>query len=212
MKVVILVPRRAGIRDRDELWRFCRAWWERDHPDVPIVEGHHDDGPFNRSAAINRAAELAGDWDVAVIIDSDVLVDAAAVLAGIALAAARPVVVCGGSRQVHVDRNGTRRILGGWRGDWEKTAECVYVDHWSSVIIVGRPLWNLVGGYDPSFRRLGPRGRRLPLRLRNDGRLAARQNERHHLAPLPRAGPHRARPASSQPSPRRRLRRRQRQP
>ena len=40
---------------------------------MPIVEGYHTDGLFNRSAAINRAARLAGDWDVAVIIDSDVI-------------------------------------------------------------------------------------------------------------------------------------------
>ena len=61
MKPVILVPRRDDNGPRDELWNFCRAWWEREQSHMPIVEGYHTDGLFNRSAAVNRAARLAGD-------------------------------------------------------------------------------------------------------------------------------------------------------
>lgn len=155
MRVVILVPRRSDGGWRDKLWQFCRPWWAADHPDWEIVEGHHDDGPFNRSAAINAAAADAGVWDVAVIIDSDVLCDPRAVRSAVELAAARPVVVCAGHRQVHVNERGTRRVVAGWRGDWETQAESVYVDHWSSCIVVGRPLWELVQGYDPAFQGWG---------------------------------------------------------
>src|SRR5690606_2080894 len=76
MKVVNLVPRRADGGRRDAIWSFVRDRWEREHPDIPIFEGH-DDGPgkFNRSLAVNLAAEQAGEWDVAVISDSDTFVE-----------------------------------------------------------------------------------------------------------------------------------------
>ena len=51
--------------DRDALWVFCRPWWHDRFPDWPIIEGHHVTGLFNRAAAVNAAARLAGDWDVA---------------------------------------------------------------------------------------------------------------------------------------------------
>jgi len=70
---VILVPRREDGGHRDKLWAHCKALWIERHPDWEIYEGHHNDGPFNRSAAVNLAAEMAGDWDVALIIDSDVI-------------------------------------------------------------------------------------------------------------------------------------------
>jgi hypothetical protein len=75
MKRVILAPRRAGIPERDAIWAYCRARLEEHFPGIPVVEGHHDEGPFNRSAAINLAARLAGDWDVAAVVDADVVVD-----------------------------------------------------------------------------------------------------------------------------------------
>jgi hypothetical protein len=53
---------------------------------MPIFEGHHNDGLFNRSAAVNRAAGLAGEWDVAVIIDADVICDAERVKQAVELA------------------------------------------------------------------------------------------------------------------------------
>jgi hypothetical protein len=72
MRTVFLVPRRNDNGPRDKLWAYCRARWETYFPDIPIFEGHHDDGPFNRSAAVNRAAKLAGEWDLGIVIDSDV--------------------------------------------------------------------------------------------------------------------------------------------
>jgi hypothetical protein len=86
VKVVFLAPRREDGGHRDLLWALCRARWERDFPDWPVVEGHHTEGPFNRAAAINRASALAdvdGRWDVAIIIDSDVMVKRSQVLAAV---------------------------------------------------------------------------------------------------------------------------------
>src|SRR4051812_1996385 len=69
--IVLLVPRRAHP-DRDKLWEYAKARWEQYHPDIRIVEGFHEEGAFNRSAAVNIAARIAGDWDYAVVIDGDV--------------------------------------------------------------------------------------------------------------------------------------------
>jgi hypothetical protein len=96
MRVVLLVPRRSDGGHRDSLWAWCKARWQALLPDLPVYEGHHDasEGPFNRSAAINRAAALAdaeGRWDVAIAIDADVFVPTRQVRAAIEGAAAGKV-------------------------------------------------------------------------------------------------------------------------
>ena len=86
MRTVFLVPRRADGGHRDKVWAWCRRRWETLFPDVPIYEGHHDEGLFNRSAAINnaaRAADADGHWDLAIVIDSDVLLPLTQVRAAI---------------------------------------------------------------------------------------------------------------------------------
>lgn len=67
MRVVVLVPWRAGDARREFLWSKVRphleSWgW-------PVLTGDKP-GPWNRSAAVNAAAEQQ-DWDVAVIADAD---------------------------------------------------------------------------------------------------------------------------------------------
>lgn len=155
MKVAILVPRRAGKADRDEIWAFARRWWENDHPTWALVEGDHEDGgPFNRAAALNRAAELAGDWDIAVCIDADVLIDAHQVRAAVRLAAVNGGPVLAYDERMHLSRVATRRILGGYRGDWMRPkgfVRAVLHDSCSSAIVVSRNLWDAVGGFDETF-------------------------------------------------------------
>jgi len=70
---VILVPRRKDNGRRDQLWAFCKDWWEHHTPEFPIFEGHHDIGLFSRCEALNDAARDAGDWQLALIIDSDII-------------------------------------------------------------------------------------------------------------------------------------------
>lgn len=150
MRAVILVPRRAGIADRDRLWAFARQWWENDHPDIPIYEGHHNTGPFNRSAAINAAAREAGDWDVAVIIDSDVLCDANTVRTAIDVAGSTDAITLAGDQRVMLSKVGTTKILDGYRGNWlvKGMYERIYTDHCSCCVVVSRKLWDSVGGFD----------------------------------------------------------------
>ncbi|HXJ64365.1 MAG TPA: glycosyltransferase [Actinomycetota bacterium] len=161
MNVVILVPRRDGFADRDANWDWCRPWWQWRHPDWPVVEGHHVTGLFNRSAAINRAAELAGGWDVAVIIDSDVII--------------APDLVREAVRRAHDEQQmavafKTRYNLSA-RGTSQTKAETIYPEAFSmseprnhrmyvartyenqhsAVIAVPRAVYDKVGGFDEGF-------------------------------------------------------------
>lgn len=70
MRVVICVPWRGGDPSREALWDAMRPYMER--TGFEVFTGDSDPSlPFNRSEARNRAAEAAGDWDIACFIDAD---------------------------------------------------------------------------------------------------------------------------------------------
>lgn len=157
MNVVILVPRRADGGHRDMLWEFCRRRWDQHFPDWPIFEGHHDDGPFNRSAALNHAARDAGEWDVAVVIDADVLAHPPAVRDAVDVAAATGRMVVSHDERVMLNRQGTTKVLDGFSGSWRHRTmvETVFTDSVSCCVAVPRALWDLVGGFDERFSGWG---------------------------------------------------------
>lgn len=156
VKVVVLVPRRADNGWRDRLWAHCRHLWELRHPGWPIVEGVAPDGLFNRSAAINTAAAAAGDWDVAVIADSDVIVSPVGVELAVDLADQVGGLVTSHDERVMLNRWATSKVLDGYIGSWDTQN---MVDHvWtepketaSCCIAVPRRLWDAVNGFDPGF-------------------------------------------------------------
>jgi hypothetical protein len=113
MRTVILVPRRAHP-ERDKLWAWCRDRWERHFPEFPIYEGHHDEGPFNRSAAVNRAARLAdadGRWDQAIVIDADIFIRRSQVLAAVETARKTGRVTWAHRRWRGLEKGWTTRVL-----------------------------------------------------------------------------------------------------
>lgn len=150
-KVAILVPRREGFPERDRLWAFCRRWWQQNFPRWPVVEGHHNEGLFNRSAAVNLAAGMAGDWDVAVIIDADVICDPDAVREAVAAAPAANRMINPFTLRKDLDQRGTERVLAGYRGNWSRYVRHTYPDTVSSVVVVSRALWEATGGFDEAF-------------------------------------------------------------
>lgn len=152
MTTAILVPRRSDGAERDRLWSYARARWAVAFPDWPIIEGHHDDGPFNRSAACNQAAALAGDWHTAIVIDADVLPDENAVRSAVAIAAGTGGPACAYDRRLHLTARGTVRILEqGYRGSWEPLVKHDLRDSVSGAYAVRRDLWDAVGGFDELF-------------------------------------------------------------
>jgi hypothetical protein len=160
MRVVILVPRRDGVRDRDILWAWCRQWWRDRFPEWVIFEGHHDDGPFNRSCAVNRASGSADwqqpePWDVAVIIDSDVICDPDRVRASVAKAAASGRLTIPFDVRHDLSLPGSAKVMAGYPGDWTRFIRRTYTEMVSSVIAVPRSLWDDVAGFDEGFAGWG---------------------------------------------------------
>ena len=151
MTVAVLVPRRADGGHRDQTWQWVRSWWAEHHPDWAVHEGHHDQGPFNRSAAINAAAEAAGDWTVAVIADADSFVGPDQARAAVDRAVETGRFVLGYDRYVYVGRSMSGQIQAGWRGDWWPGVEFTMHGTCSSVVVVTRDLWDQVGGFDEGF-------------------------------------------------------------
>lgn len=155
MVVRVVVPRRSDGGQRDRLWDFCRKYWQRELPDWPIEEGHHDSGPFNRSAAINRAAE--GGWDVMVILDGDVICDAERVTAAAESAHRTGKLTLPFHQRRLLNRRGTRLIVEGLHdGPWDRfVAAKEGRRHYSSIVCVPRALWDDVGGFDERFEGWG---------------------------------------------------------
>lgn len=154
MKVRIVVPRLADGAERDRLWEYCRAHWCSELPEHEIFEGHHEgDRPFNRSAAINRAAE--GEWDVAVILDSDAIVDADQVRAGVDLAAETSELVLPYKLRNMLSQKGTKEILSGYVGNWGHWVTDRERNRVSCCVVVPRALWDEVGGFDERFEGWG---------------------------------------------------------
>jgi hypothetical protein len=146
--VVVLVPRRADGGRRDRLWAYCRDWWARS-VDVPIFEGHHDEGPFNRSAAINRAAKAAGDWQMAVIVDSDTIPEVGQLQGAVNHARLTNQMVVPFNDRRELTAGETERVLHG-----EPLAANMgspYPPAVSGVAVVSRRLWDVVGGFDEGF-------------------------------------------------------------
>lgn len=149
--VAVLVPRRAGDPYRDGVWAWVQQRWTDFLPSWRVYEGHHDTGPFNRSAAINAAACSAGDWDVAVIADADSVasVDQLAGAARIALDTDQMTLAY--DRYVYLSRNGTKQVMRGYAGDWQPLREWEMTGTCSSMVVVSRRLWDQVGGFDAGF-------------------------------------------------------------
>lgn len=153
VQVAVLVPYRSDGGHRDHLWEFCRRWWLDQHPDWPVHVGESPPGPFNRSAAVNDAARQAGDVDVYVILDADVIVNPEAVDEAVARAAATGRMVLPHNERADLTDYQTRRVLNGDRGNW-RGPRCV-ANVWhvseSSCVVVPSVLFDAVGGFDQRF-------------------------------------------------------------
>lgn len=164
MRVVFLIPRRKDNGVRDRLWEAARRRMEVLHPDIPIFEGHHDHGAFNRSAAINRASSLAdkqGKWDLGIVMDSDVVLSAKQVRNAIKRAKKTGRVTWAFQRWRALSEEGTKKVMGSGRmaeenpgvddGEVAKTNPI----SWSCCFVIPRYIWDELGGFDERFQGWG---------------------------------------------------------
>lgn len=163
LNTVVLVPRRDGDPERDHIWAWCRRYWAL-QVGLPIFEGHDgvwgDPAPFNRSAAINAAAGAAGEWDVAVIIDGDVVVDHRMVHGAIDKAVRTGGPVLAYTERDQLTPQGTPHVLALDPATvdmrmaprlWRRWVRGRLRGSCSSANVVTRELWDAVGGFDEDF-------------------------------------------------------------
>lgn len=165
MRVVILVPRRPDNGRRDHVWLWVKEWLQQHHPDWPIYEGTHNGDTFSMATARNDAARQAGDWDVAVIVDSDTIAHPEAVEAAVTYAYHSRKLIVAGDYRIRLDETSSDRILnsGLWftRPEGEihpkgnSLPETAYGEPSSGVFAIGRPLWEASGGYVESLKGYG---------------------------------------------------------
>lgn len=162
---------------RDKIWAWCKERWEALFEHWPIYEGHHDVGPFNRSAALNTAARLAdrdGRWDYAIVLDADVFLSPQWLHQAIAKAHDTGLVTWAFRRWRGMSREATERLLRpdpvyersifGAQGmlthdlsgiDMDVFVEKTTPISWSCCFVFPRQTWDAIGGFDERFRGWG---------------------------------------------------------
>lgn len=176
MRVVFLVPWRTDDGPREAAWRVCQQRWQALFPDWPIYEGVSPDGPFQRAAAINDAAAQAGPWDVALIIDADVMLPAVNVREAADRAHISGKVTWAHRRWRELTKEATEALTGeksdlrapGILGGPIIESDFTAVDmggkplldlsvskttalSWSCCIAIRRDAWDTIGGFDERF-------------------------------------------------------------
>lgn len=156
MKTTVIVPYRPDHGHRDRLWEFLRDnYWN--HQPHHIAVGEHIDGPFNRSAAINTAADT--DWDLAVITDSDTWVPAKQLHQALMTAKISGRLTAAFDAVVELSHPCTDDILtgritlnGSFGANRVRTRD---LETQSSMLVIPRQLWDQVGGFDERFAGWG---------------------------------------------------------
>lgn len=153
--IPVLVPWRPDRGRRDRLWVHLRENFWSKLPGFKPVVGVSPDGPFNRSAAVNDAAVRAGAWDFAVVADNDTWVSPWRLLEAVEVARSSGRLVAAFTRVVELAEDYTDAVLAGSDQLSLLNIDRVRVDPLcvqSSMLVVPRRLWDLVGGFDARFQ------------------------------------------------------------
>lgn len=153
--MIVIVPYRPDQGHRDKLWNHLKQTYWSTFPNE-IVVGEHLDGPFNRSKAINQAAQR--DWDVAVIADSDTWVPVEQLHTAIQTAKHTNRLTAAFTSVMELSEPQTAEMLTGKpfpevpSFDRIRTRE---LETQSSMLVITRRLWDQIGGFDPRFEGWG---------------------------------------------------------
>lgn len=140
----ILVPRRAGDKQRDRVWQHVRRHVEGI---APIVEGHHDEGTWNRAAAVNRAAREAGDWQIAIVLDADTIVPAEQIKTAVDHVRETGELAVAFRKCFHLTEHETDKVLA---GSWPDKPGNPAISC-SRCVVIRRDFWDLTEGFDEMF-------------------------------------------------------------
>ena len=157
MKTVVIVPYRPDHGHRDNLWKFVRDNYWR-HQDHELIVGEHLTGNFNRSQAINDAAQHTT-WDYAVIADADTWVPENQLYQALLTARRSKRLTAAFDAVVELSPHCTDDLLaqrtpitGSFTAGMVRTRD---LETQSSMLVICRDLWDRIGGYDEAFNGWG---------------------------------------------------------
>lgn len=132
------------------IWDWVRRWINTNY-DLPLFSSDSPGDVFSPSAARNRAARLAGDWDVAVFHDSDTIAHPDAVAQAIDKASNSMQMVVAADSHMYCDRISSQRIMESGDPAFARPntfdEHGIYAKPCSGVFAVNRDLFERVGGY-----------------------------------------------------------------
>ena len=156
MKSVILTPWRPGSADREEALNYVLKHYAPSG--IQHVLGDGDTPTFSRTAARNRAAEKAGDWDAAAFVDADCIIPIETLEMALELAYRRNQVILPHDHYWPLSRLGTVEAMlepnvAKWDVSWCEDSQ--HRKRPSGVIVFPRRVWDDVQGYDERFEGWG---------------------------------------------------------
>ncbi len=161
-RVVILVPWRTDNGHRERLWGVCKARWAPLFPEWQIYEGRSPGGPWDRAAAVNDAAQQAGDWDIALVCDADVLLPFSQVDAAVRVAESTGKVTWAHRGWGELTRDATEHLLrqpvAALSPEFTPEPDEVKKQtpiSWSCCMAVPRKVFDALGGLDERFAGWG---------------------------------------------------------
>lgn len=161
MRVVIVVPWRAGNRIREENW-LATAPYLQALGDWPIYLGDRE-GPWSRSAACNQGAKDAGPWDICIFADADTIPEKSAVMEAV-----DRVTRNGGSLRPHTNlwmlNPGQTKIVVK-QGIGARPKKIRFKNMGGGLLVVSRSAYEKVGGFDERFVGWGHEDSALTTRL-----------------------------------------------
>lgn len=153
-KIALLVPFSSKEQSRIEIWQHVYSWLTKTL-DYPLYIGEHIPKKpifYNLSLARNRAAQIANDWDVAVIHDADTVISPEQIQTGVKAALETGAVTYPYTERWELDFDGTRMLLQDETSDWQShITQHTRNQPLGGCIIVRRDLWDLVRGFDSGF-------------------------------------------------------------
>ncbi len=180
-RIVILVPWRGGEERREWLWDICRPWLERFG--WPIYCGDSN-GPWARAAAVNAAekeAAAAGDWDLALVADTDTIADPDSIYRAMDW-----IRSTGGAARPHTERWMLTRegsLVAAQRGTSaiDKTRHLGKQFAGGGLLVITHDAWKRVGGFDETFIGWGYEDTAMHLSLIAKSRWDRLPGEAYHL-------------------------------